>query len=49
MNLNELFGLFSSDDEKEVKALAQKTKLFYAKAMENLENVIAQNGDAFSK
>lgn len=49
MNLNELFGLFSSDDEKEIKALANKVKLFYAKAMENLENVIAQNGDAFSK
>jgi tetratricopeptide (TPR) repeat protein len=47
MNLNELFGLFSSDEEKELKQLAQKAKGMYNKALENYEQIVEKNPKAF--
>ena len=49
MRLDELFGLFSSDEEKELKQLALKAKGMYGKSLENYEQIVAKNPQAFQQ
>jgi len=49
MRLDELFGLGKSAKQKEQEVLAKKVKMFYEKALENFEEILAQNEDSFKK
>tara|TARA_B110000305_G_C19173428_1_gene508437 strand:- start:187 stop:786 length:600 start_codon:yes stop_codon:yes gene_type:complete len=49
MRLDELFGIGDTDAQKEAKQLAQKVKGLYNKTLQNLEDIMGQNAEAFEK
>jgi len=49
MRLDELFGIGDTDAQKEAKQLAQKVKGLYNKTLQNLEEIMGQNAEAFEK